>query len=131
MPEKTKLKYLRLALVLIGLFFIIGIYPAMVLFPGGWLWLPPQHEYEQMILGIYATLGVFLLLAVKDPLSNRSLIWFTVWSSAVHAGIMLFQAIKDTGEHGHLYGDIPALFFVALILGLLMPRSSSTHIQSY
>jgi hypothetical protein len=41
-----------------------------------------------MILGVYATLGVFLLIASRNPLRHRSLIWFTVWSSLVHAGIM-------------------------------------------
>ena len=50
---------------------------------------PP--EYEQMILGVYATLGVFLLIASRNPLRHRSLIWFTVWSSVVHAGIMTVQ----------------------------------------
>jgi hypothetical protein len=76
-----------------------------------------------MIVGIYATLGVFLILAVRDPLANLSLIWFTVWSSAVHAGIMSVQAITQPGQMGHLAGDVPALFIVALTLTLLTPRS--------
>ena len=78
-----------------------------------------------MIVGIYATLGIFLLLASRDPLAHRSLIWFTVWSSVVHGGIMAFQAIKDPLEHGHLIGDVPALFAVAIALALLMPRSTT------
>jgi len=45
-----------------------------------------------MMMGIYATLGVFLIMAVKDPMANESLIWFTVWSSFVHGGIMAVQA---------------------------------------
>jgi hypothetical protein len=74
-----------------------------------------------MILGVYATLGVFLLFASLDPLRHRSLIWFTVWSSVVHAGIMTYQALSMPMEHGHLMGDIPALFFVAVLLGILTP----------
>jgi hypothetical protein len=62
-----------------------------------------------MIVGVYATLGVFLLLASRNPEQHRSLIWFTVWSSVVHAAIMAVQSIVDTGERGHLIADVPAL----------------------
>jgi hypothetical protein len=75
-----------------------------------------------MIAGIYATLGIFLLLASRDPLANRSLIWFTVWSSVVHGAIMALQAIGDPMEHGHLIGDVPALFIMAIVLAVLMPK---------
>jgi hypothetical protein len=74
-----------------------------------------------MIFGIYATLGVFLLLAARDPLRNASLIWFTVWSSVVHAGIMAAQAIAYPEHRGHLMGDVPALLIVAIVLAVLMP----------
>jgi ABC-type transport system involved in cytochrome c biogenesis permease subunit len=60
----------------------------MSLWPSGWRWSPNQPQYEQMILGIYATLGVFLLLTSRNPLANLGLIWFTVFSSIVHVGIM-------------------------------------------
>jgi len=63
-----------------------------------------------MIVGIYATLGAFLILAANDPLANRSLIWFTIWSSIVHAGIILVQALMDETDRANLFGDIPALF---------------------
>lgn len=122
MEHSTRKKWLKLALVIIGLIFIFGIFPLMMLWPSGWRWIPNQSEYEQMILGIYATLGVFLLLASKNPQANRSLIWFTVWSSVVHAGIMAYQAYVSPLERTHLYGDVLALFFVAIILSLLMPR---------
>jgi hypothetical protein len=62
-----------------------------------------------MIVGVYATLGVFLLIASRNPQAHRSLIWFTVWSSVVHAVIMAAQAIADAAERGHLVGDVPAL----------------------
>jgi hypothetical protein len=77
-----------------------------------------------MIIGVYATLGIFLLLASRDPLGSRSLIWFTVWSSVVHGGIMAAQSIRDPMEYGHLIGDVPALFIVAIVLAVLMPRST-------
>ncbi len=64
MKEETRLIYLRYALIIIGVIFVIGVYPIMnYIWPDGWRWEPPQAEYEQMIVGIYATLGVFLVLA--------------------------------------------------------------------
>jgi hypothetical protein len=125
MNAELKLKYLKVALVVIGIFFIAGIYLMMVwVWPSGWSWTPKQSEYEQMIMGMYATLGVFLVRAAKDPLANASLIWFTIWSSIVHAGIMLVQAIVDETERANLLGDIPALFLVAIILWYLMPKGA-------
>ena len=80
-----------------------------------------------MILGVYATLGVFLLAAARDPLANRSLIWFTVGSNVVHAGVMAVESIVDPAEVGHLFGDVPALLLVAGALALLLPRRSAAQ----
>ena len=117
-------RWLRLALRLFGVAFLL-VYPLMVLWPSGWAWQPRQHEYELMMVGIYGTLGVFLLLAARDPGANRSLIWFTVWSSVVHGGIMAVQALVDPAEHGHLPGDVAALLLVAAVLGALAPRGAA------
>jgi hypothetical protein len=76
-----------------------------------------------MIIGVYATLGVFLLIASRNPYEHRTVIWFTVWSSVVHAAIMGAQSFSDAAERGHLIGDVPALFLVAIILAVLMPRT--------
>ena len=126
MNLETRLRFLRVALVVFGLIFLVGVYPLMMSWwPAGWRWQPNQPEYEQMILGVYATLGVFLIIASRNPLQHRSLIWFTVWSSLVHGGIMAVQAMKMPAEHGHLLGDIPALLLVAVVLAVLMPRGVS------
>jgi hypothetical protein len=123
MREDQKFKYLKIALVVFGTIFIFGIYIMMMwVWPAGWGWMPRQPEYEQMIMGVYATLGVFLIRAAKDPMANASLIWFTVWSSIVHGGIMLVQAIVDETERANLLGDVPALFLVAFVLCYLMPK---------
>jgi hypothetical protein len=123
MQQAEKLKYLKVALIVFGIFFIIGL-PAMMIWvwPSGWAWTPQQPEYEQMIMGVYATLGIFLIRAAKEPLANASLIWFTIWSSIVHGGIMLIQAIVDETERANLLGDVPALFLVAFVLWYLMPK---------
>ena len=124
MTDETKIKYLRVALYVIGGLFIVGVYALMTIWPAGWGWEPRQPEYEQMIIGLYATLGVFLILAAKDPLAHRSLLWFTIWSSIVHGSIMLVQAILDETERANLIGDVPAVFLVALVLWILMPKGS-------
>jgi hypothetical protein len=123
-PDRTK--YLRIALLLVGLIFIIGIYPLTIIWPSGWAWHTGGHsDYLQMILGIYATLGVFLLVASRNPLAHLSLIWFTVWSSVVHGGIMAAQAFANTEHMGHLWGDVLGLFLVAAILAILTPRGTA------
>jgi hypothetical protein len=122
MTTEKRLAGLKVALVGVGAVFIVGILPLTMVWPSGWAWRPSQPEYLQMILGLYATLGVFLLLAAREPLAHRSLIWFTVWSSVVHGLIMAVQAVRDPLERGHLLGDVPALLVVALVLGVLMPR---------
>jgi hypothetical protein len=117
-------KYLRIALRLVGLTFIFGIYTLCLVWPSGWVWhVGPMPHYLQMILGVYATLGVFLLIASRNPIAHSSLIWFTVWSSVVHAGIMGAQALANPEHIAHLWGDVPALLALAGILALLTRRA--------
>jgi hypothetical protein len=120
-------RLLQVALVFTGLAALL-LYPLMRLWPSGWAWSPSQKEYELMMVGIYATLGVFLLIAARNPEGHTSLIWFTVWSSVVHGGIMTVQALVDSTEHGHLVGDVPALFIIAAALAALAPRRSTSRI---
>lgn len=124
MTEINRLKYLKIALFVVGALFAFGIYPLTIFWPSGWVWHTGQSEYLQMIMGIYFTLGVFLMYAAQNPLAHRSLIWFTVVSSIVHSGIMGVQSIVYPNQMGHLYGDVPALLIVALVLAYLMPREN-------
>jgi hypothetical protein len=121
MPDQ-RLSALRTVLLVVGLIFLVGIYPLSRLWPSGWSWGTGPSHYLMMILGVYATLGVFLIIASRNPLAHRSLIWFTVWSSVVHAVIMAIQAFEDPMERGHLLGDVPALLIVAIALAALTPR---------
>lgn len=123
MTEGDRIKILRVVLIVVGLTFIVGIYPLTIIWPSGWAWHPGQSDYLQMILGIYATLGVFLIIASRNPLAHRSLIWFTIWSSVVHGGIMAAQSLANSEHMGHLYGDVAALLIVAAVLAFLMPKS--------
>jgi len=123
MNTATRTGYLQITMRAIGLIFTFGVYPLTRIWPSGWAWHAGQSEYLTMIIGIYATLGVFLLITSTKPLQHRSLIWFTIWSSVVHGGIMLVQVLQNPEHGGHLYGDVPALFLVAGMLAWLMPRT--------
>ena len=80
MTDNSKLKVLPIALVVFGLVFL-SVYPLMLIWRSGWTWQTGHSDYPLMIVGIYATLGVFLIMASRDPLQHLSLIWFTVWST--------------------------------------------------
>ena len=121
MTEARRLAYLRAVLVSAGIA-CLALYPLMKIWPSGWAWHVGHSNYSVMIVGIYATLGIFLLRASTNPLANLSLIWFTVWSSVVHGGIMAVQAVAQPEHVGHLLGDVPALLIVAGVLAGLTPR---------
>jgi uncharacterized membrane protein (UPF0136 family) len=127
MAESDRIEYLRIALLAVGVIFIVGIYPLTILWPSGWSWNAGQSEYLQMILGFYATLGVFLVIASRNLLAHRSLIWFTVWSSIVHGGIMAAQSLAKTQYMGQLWGDVLALFVVAIVLAAFTPRGAAAR----
>jgi len=123
MNEVSRVRALTLALRAFGVVFVLGVYPLTVLWPSGWAWHAGQSQYLQMIIAIYATLGVFLWLASANPEQHLSLVSFTIWSSIAHGATMAVQSLADTQHIGHLYGDVPALFIVALVLGWLSPRA--------
>jgi FtsH-binding integral membrane protein len=119
MDDSKREKLLKIALMTIGAVFF-AIYPLSLIWPSGWQWHSGHGQYYlQMICGIYAVLGAFLIAAARNPSEHRSLISFTIWSSIVHAGIMSIQAIYDRHEIGHLVGDVPALLLVAAVLWYL------------
>ncbi len=115
---------LKIALLAFGAVFCL-VYPLSIVWPSGWSWHdgpPMASHYFMMIVGVYFTLGIFLIRAAKDPAANASLIWFTVASSVVHALIMAAQSLGDPAQAGHLVGDVPALLIAALVLAVLMKR---------
>ena len=126
MNAESKEKFLKLALRVFGAIFLL-VYPLSLVWPSGWVWHGGEGMYYlQMIVGVYAVWGVFLILAANNPGANRSLISFTVWASVVHGAIMAAQALSDEHETGHLIGDVPALFFVAIVLWYLSPGRSES-----
>jgi hypothetical protein len=103
---------LKVVLVLVGLLFLAVVYP---------LTMMNLPEIMQMMLSVYATLGVFLLLASRNPSANRSLIAFTAWSSFAHAAVMVVQSLHDVSERGHLLGGSLGLVIIGVALIVLAP----------
>ena len=118
---------LSLSLRVFGAVFCL-LYLLAIVWPSGWAWhegSPATNDYYLMIVGVYFTLGVFLIRAAGDPLANASLIWFTVWSSLVHAGVMAYESVRNPMHQGHLLGDVPALVLVAVVFTVLMKREKT------
>jgi hypothetical protein len=129
MASSRSYRLLQLALVVFGAVMIL-LYPLAVVWPSGWAWhpgAPYQSDYFMMIVGIYLTLGLFLWNAARRPEANVSLIWFTVCSSVVHAAIMTAQSLGSAHHMGHLWGDVPALLLVAIVLSVLVVSSGLTR----
>ncbi len=108
---------LKVVLVVVGLLFVATIYPLLM-----FLWQPhPSEAALTMMLSVYATLGVFVLLAARNPSANRSLIAFTAWSSFAHAAVMVVQSFQMPSERLHLLIGVAFLAVIGLALILLAP----------
>jgi hypothetical protein len=123
MTDVERLKHLKLALRVVGIIAIFGIYPLTVLWPSGWAWSTGRSEYLEMIIAIYATLGVFLIVASRSPNQHLGLVSFAIWSSIVHGAVMAVQSVLNPMHVHHLFGDVPALFAIAAVLAFLSPAA--------
>ena len=113
-PERA----LKVVLVLVGLLFTAGIVPLVMFFS--------REPAVAMTMSIYVTLGIFLLLAARNPEANGSLIAFAGWANVAHAGLMAVQEFQHVIERQELVGVI--LFgVVGLALIALAPRKKSTE----
>jgi hypothetical protein len=108
---------LQVVLGLVGLLFTAGIYPLMMFMR--------QEPALAMMLSLYVTLGIFLLLAARDPSANRSLIGFTAWSSFAHAAVMAVQVSRNLIPRGELLG-VAALLVIGVALIALAPAKQCT-----
>lgn len=109
---------LKIVLVVVGLLFCAGVYPLIL--------MAKQDPALAMMMSLYATLGIFLLLASRNPSAHRSLIAFAAWSSFAHAGVMSFQAFLNMISRRELIGSaVFATIAVALIA--LAPAKQSVE----
>ena len=106
---------LKVVLVVVGLLFVAGVYPLMM--------FVRQAPTLAMMLSLYVTLGIFLLLAARNPSANRSLIAFTAWSSFAHGALMAVQAFLKLIRPGELWG-VAALVIIGVALIVLLPAKS-------
>ena len=112
---------LKIVLVLVGLLFSAGVYPVT-----DSLRHANQSMYsEVMMLSLYVALGIFLLIAVRNPSANRSLIAFTAWSSFAHAAVMAMMAFQKADERGELLIAVAVLGIIGVALIVLAPAKQS------
>lgn len=118
----TRERILKVVLVLVGLFFAAAIYPMI----GGLLHPDQSDTGDTMMMGIYATLGIFLLLAVRNPSAHRSLIAFAAWSSFVHALVMSLQGLEIASQRsGFLVGSAVLVVIGVALLVLSSAKRSA------
>lgn len=106
---------LTVVLVIVGLLFVAGLYAIT----------QTEEPADQMLGIVYATLGVFLLLALRNPAANRSLIAFTAWSSLAHGGMMALQAYRNLIPRGDLLRAVLPLAIIGVALIALAPAKAS------
>jgi hypothetical protein len=108
---------LKVVMVIVGVLFVATVYPLLMM---------REDETLQMMLSIYVTLGIFLLLASRNPSANRSLIAFTAWSSLAHGTVMAVQSLYHVGERVHLLSGAVAFIVIAVVLITLRPVRATT-----
>jgi hypothetical protein len=116
---------LKVMVVLVGLLFSAGVYPLTM-----HLWRQNEPATEPMMLSVYVTLGIFLLLAARNPSANRSLIAFTAWSSFAHAAVMAIQAFQIASEREGLLVAAAAFGIVGVTLIALAPALQSAELAA-
>jgi uncharacterized membrane protein YoaK (UPF0700 family) len=117
-------RVLKVVLVLVGLLFSAGIYPLTMS-----LWKMNESNYgDDMMLSLYFALGIFLLMAVRNPSANRSLIAFTAWSSFAHGAVMAVLAVHIASERGGLMIAVAVLVIIGVALIALAPAKQSREL---
>jgi hypothetical protein len=103
-----------------GCFFFAAVYPLLTMH---------VEEALRMMLSVYATLGIFLLLASRDPSANRSLIAFTAWSSFALSAVMVVQVFYNLIPRSEALGLL-VLGFIGVTLLVLAPRKPPAELAS-
>ncbi|HEV2379137.1 MAG TPA: DUF6632 domain-containing protein [Terriglobia bacterium] len=118
---------LKIVLALVGLLFFAGLYPLTTL-----LWHPSASDKgDAMMLSLYVTLGILLLISVRNPSANRSLIAFAAWSSFAHATVMTILAFHDASEReGFLIGSAVLVVIGVTLIALALPKQSVEQVRS-
>ena len=121
-------KALKILLVLLGLLFVGSVYPLVTSVRSGWQ--ANREDALPMMLSLYATLGVFLLLAARNPSANRSVIAFAAWSSFAHGAVMAAMAVHLPNQRGGLLIAAAVLGVIGAVLIVLAPAKQSGVLAS-
>jgi hypothetical protein len=113
---------LNVVLVVLGLIFSALVYPLTM--------FVRQEPALAMMLSVYVTLGIFLLLAARNPSANRSLIAFTAWSSFVHAMLMAGQAFANLIARGELIGSAVLVVIGVALIALAPAKQSGERVSA-
>lgn len=108
---------LKIALGVVGVIFVAMVYPLVA--------FTRQEPALAMMLSVSVTLGVFLLLAIRNPGASRSLIAFTAWSSLAHAAVMGFQAWRGMVARNEMIGVVALVVIAAALLALAPTKQAA------
>src|SRR5260370_40683593 len=118
-------KALRILLVLFGLIFVAGVYPLITSVRSGWQ--ANREDAEPMGLSLYVVMGIFLLIAARNPSANRGVIVFAAWLNIAHAAVMAVKAVPIMNATG---GSVFVPGGVGVIrANLLMPRPTKATVE--
>jgi len=118
---------LKVVLVVVGLLFSAGVYPLIgsLLHPAG------SDMGDTMMLSLYLPLGIFLLIAVRNPSAHRSLIAFAAWSSFAHAVAMSILGLEIASQRvGFLIGSAVLVVIGVALLALAPAKQSVEHVSA-
>jgi hypothetical protein len=119
-------RVLKIVLVLVGLFFSTGIYPLI----GSLLHPADSDTGDTMMLSLYVALGIFLLIAVRNPLAHRSLIAFTAWSSFDAVAMSILGLEIASQRVGFLVGSAVLLVIGVVLIALAPARPSGERVSA-
>jgi drug/metabolite transporter superfamily protein YnfA len=109
-------RVLKIMLVVVGVLFCAGVYPLVL--------MAKQDPALAMMMSLYVTLGIFLLVASRNPSAHRSLIAFAAWSSFAHAAVMSFQALLNLIARRELIGSAVFILIGVALIALAPARQS-------
>jgi uncharacterized membrane protein YhdT len=111
---------LRIVLVIVGLIFLAGVYPLITSIRDGWQ--ANKEDSLPMGISLYVMQGIFLLLAARDPLSNRGVITFAAWLNIAHAAVMVIMSIRLPHERQDLLVASAIFGLIGVVLIALVPK---------
>ena len=119
---------LKVVLVVVGLVFSAGIYPMVTSVRDGWQ--AGKEDSLPMALSLYVTLGIFLLLAARNPSANRSVIAFAAWANIAHGAVMTVMAVHLPNEREDLLVAAAVFGVIGLVLIVLAPAKQPVELVS-